>query len=68
MEEETKEFNVSITSADIQEVMKENPIVALQVTVKAQQRVINGYIRENERLRSELGLISRVEAQEEAIY
>ncbi len=42
MEEETKEFNVSITSADIQEVMKENPIVALQVTVKAQQRVING--------------------------
>ena len=68
MEEETKEFNVSITSADIQEVMKENPIVALQVTVKAQQRVINGYIRENERLRSELGLISRVEVQEEAIY
>ena len=66
MEEETKEL--SITKADIQEVMKENPMVALQVTVKAQQRVINGYIRENERLRSELGLISRVEAQEEAIY
>ena len=66
MEEETKEL--SITKADIQEVMKENPIVALQVTVKAQQRVINDYIRENERLRSELGLISRVEVQEEAIY
>ena len=58
MEEETKEL--SITKADIQEVMKENPMVALQVTVKAQQRVINDYIRENERLRSELGLISRV--------
>ena len=57
-----------ITNADIQEVMKENPNFALQVTVKAQQRVINGYIRENERLRSELGLISRVEVQEEAIY
>ena len=66
MEEETKEL--SITKADIQEVMKENPMVALQVTVKAQQRVINDYIRENERLRSELGLISRVEAQEEAVY
>lgn len=66
MEEETKEL--SITYADIQEVMKENPNFALQVTVKAQQRVINGYIRENERLRSELGLISRVEAQEEAVY
>ena len=66
MEEETKEL--SITYADIQEVMKENPNFALQVTVKAQQRVINGYIRENERLRSELGLISRVEVQEEAIY
>ncbi len=66
MEEETKEL--SITKADIQEVMKENPIVALQVTVKAQQRVINDYIRENERLRSELGLISRVKVQEEAIY
>jgi hypothetical protein len=66
MEEETKEL--SITKADIQEVMKENPMVALQVTVKAQQRVINDYIRENERLRSELGLISRVEVQEEAIY
>jgi len=66
MEEETKEL--SITNADIQEVMKENPNFALQVTVKAQQRVINGYIRENERLRSELGLISRVEAQEEAVY
>ena len=66
MEEETKEL--IITNADIQEVMKENPNFALQVTVKAQQRVINGYIRENERLRSELGLISRVEVQEEAIY
>ena len=66
MEEETKEL--SITNADIQEVMKENPNFALQVTVKAQQRVINGYIRENERLRSELGLISRVEVQEEAVY
>ena len=66
MEEETKEL--SITKADIQEVMKENPMVALQVTVKAQQRVINDYIRENERLRSELGLISRGEAQEEAVY
>ena len=58
MEEETKEL--IITNADIHEVMKENPNFALQVTVKAQQRVINGYIRENERLRSELGLISRV--------
>ena len=66
MEEETKEL--IITNADIQEVMKENPNFALQVTVKAQQRVINGYIRENERLRSELGLISRVEVKEEAIY
>ena len=66
MEEETKEL--IITNADIREVMKENPNFALQVTVKAQQRVINGYIRENERLRSELGLISRVEVQEEAIY
>jgi hypothetical protein len=68
MVEESNGFKIDITQADIQAVMNENPNVALQVTVKAQQRVINDYIRENERLRSELGLISRVEAQEKAVY
>lgn len=66
MEEETKEF--SVIQSDIQEVMKENPIFALQVTVKAQQRVIHAYIRENERLRSEAGEIPTVKSDGEAVY
>jgi regulator of replication initiation timing len=54
MVEATKEFRVDVTSADVQSVMNENPVVALQVQVKALMRHIKELTEENVRLASEL--------------
>ena len=54
MVEATKEFRVDVTSADVQSVMNENPVVALQVQVKALMRHIKELTEENVRLSSEL--------------
>ena len=54
MVEETKEFRLDITSADVQAVMSEDQVVALRVQVKALMRHIKELTEENVRLASEL--------------
>ena len=54
MVEETKEFRLDITSADVQAVMSEDQVVALRVQVKALMRHIKELTEENVRLTSKL--------------
>jgi predicted RNase H-like nuclease (RuvC/YqgF family) len=54
MVEEANAFRVDVTQEDVQSVMNENPVVALQVQVKALVRRIRELTEKNERLASEL--------------
>tara|TARA_R100000306_G_scaffold34528_1_gene35598 strand:- start:188 stop:403 length:216 start_codon:yes stop_codon:yes gene_type:complete len=71
MVEETKEFRLDITSADVQAVMSEDQVVALRVQVKALMRHIKELTEENVRLTSKLedaGKGMDVLPDKEAVY
>ena len=68
MVEESNGFKIDVTQADVQSVMNENPIVALQVQVKALMRYIKDLSEENVRLRSEAWETHTPKSDGEAIY
>ena len=67
MVEET-EKSIGVTQADVQAVINENPMVALQLQNKALMRHIKQLTEENDRLRSEAGEVPTVKSDKESVY
>ena len=71
MVEENNEFRIDVIQADVQSVMNENPVVALQVQVKALKRYIRQLTDEKESIALELESVKKgmdIPPDKEAVY